>query len=205
MINYYIIDTETTGTKVNYHEITEISVIRCSDKKQLTRFIKADFPDRVSPVALEITNRTYEDLLKGQSKEEVVDDVNKFLLKGVDDPEQNCIVGHNIAKFDRKFLHALWGSVGKTFPAYLWLDTIPFIKAFMVKNGIQSKKWNLTASLEIMGIKGNPEAHNAKADSQNNFLLWEKLMQSGVDYVAHIERAKHILEEGDYGNCTEED
>jgi DNA polymerase III epsilon subunit-like protein len=203
MINYYILDTETTGTKCGYHEITEISVIRCSDRNQMTKFIMPEHPERVAEAALQATGRSYNDLLVGSPKEDVVNAIDQFFNKDESLSENRCIVGHNISKFDRKFLYALWGSVGKTFPANLWLDTIPFIKSYMKKFGIQSKKYNLQASLEILGIQGRTDYHNAKADTQNNYLLWKKLMESNVDYLSHIERVAHRIEE-DNGYSFEE-
>jgi DNA polymerase III epsilon subunit-like protein len=203
MINYYILDTETTGTKCGFHEITEISVIRCSDRNQITKFIIPEHPERVSEAALQVTGRSYNDLLSGAPKEDVVNAIDIFFNKDGVDCENRCIVGHNISKFDRKFLHFLWSSVGKKFPANLWLDTIPFIKSYMKKFGIQSKKYNLQASLDIMNIKGRDDFHNAKADTQNNYLLWKKLMESDVDYLQHIERVAHRIEE-DNGYSFEE-
>jgi hypothetical protein len=163
-----------------------------------------DHPERATEIALEVTGRTYNDLLVGQPKEEVIEFIDTFFNKDNSTPENRCIVGHNIVKFDRKFLFALWGSVGKVFPANVWLDTIPFIKSYMKKYGIQSKKHNLQASLEIMNIKGRDDFHNAKADTQNNYLLWKKLMESNVDYLQHMERYAHRIEE-EYGNSFKED
>ena len=56
-IHYYVIDTETTGLKSNYHEMTEIGIIRCSDRVQLWRQIKCFYPERASLDALEITKK----------------------------------------------------------------------------------------------------------------------------------------------------
>ena len=55
-------------------------------------------------------------------KAEVVQRCEKFFSEDGATPAHRCIVAHN-APFDRKFLHALWGQVGKEFPANLWLDT----------------------------------------------------------------------------------
>jgi DNA polymerase III epsilon subunit-like protein len=70
---YYVLDVETTGLKCDWHEVTEISLIRCSDRHQLTKYIKAEHPWRASPEALSATGRTKQDLLKGISKFEAVE------------------------------------------------------------------------------------------------------------------------------------
>ena len=63
MIEYYILDLETTGLDSKRQEINEISVIRVKDKNQLTRNIKALYPERASIDALRVQNRTMNDLL----------------------------------------------------------------------------------------------------------------------------------------------
>ena len=43
-----------------------------------------------------------------------------------------------------------------------------------------------------MKIEVKAELHNAVSDSQYNYRLWKKLMESGVDYLDHIKRIPHI-------------
>jgi DNA polymerase III epsilon subunit-like protein len=193
-INYYIVDTETTGTKAGYHEITQVSIIRASDRVQLNKYIRPEFPERTSQDALTYTGRTMADLDKGDSKEAVVQICNDFFFEDGCEPEDRCIIGHNIVVFDKKFLYALWGSVGKPFPANLWLDTIPYIKAFIRAKGLTEKKFNLNLSCELVGIKPKEGAHNAVTDTQNNYLLWEALKKEGLPSLPHIKRFAHVLE-----------
>ncbi len=194
MTHYYIVDTETTGTKDSYHEITQISIIRCSDKKQLNKFIKAEHPERTSEQALTYTGRTMADILKGGPKEDAVEICDKFFLEDGATPEQRCIVGHNIISFDKRFLHALWSSVGKEFPANIWLDTLPYIKAYSKQNNLNEKKFTLENALRIVGatpVAG--EFHDAKIDTRNNFLLYEALTKSGVAPVPYMKRFAHEI------------
>jgi DNA polymerase III epsilon subunit-like protein len=106
-IQYYIIDTETTGLKAGYHECVEIGIIRCVDRVQLWRQIIAESPERSSFDALAITKKTLSDLEKGHRKEDVVAECEKFFNEDKLTPAHRCIVAHN-SPFDRKFLHALW-------------------------------------------------------------------------------------------------
>lgn len=193
MIHYYIIDLESSGTKLAWHEVNEISVIRCSDRNQITKNIKAEHPERVNPVALQVTNRTRADLLKGDSKEIVVEQIDNFFNQDNATPEERCIVGHNIIKFDRKFLCHLWNSCGKTFPANLWLDTIPYVKEYIVKQGNKVEKYNLEEAVKIVGKVPRGPAHCAKVDTQNNYILWHELQKLGVNSLPHIKR---LVEEG---------
>ncbi len=192
-ISYYIFDCETSGLDAKRNEVTQVSIIRCSDRFQLNRYIKAEHPETAHPDALRITGRTLKDICMGDNKEDVVEFVEDFLNQDGKDPESRCMVGHNVHRFDTRFAHRLWDKVGKVFPANLWLDTIPFTKAYALKYGIPSEKFNLDASLDICGIVKRGEAHNAKTDTQNNYRLWVKLMESGVDYLSAIKRTPHEL------------
>lgn len=200
-ICYYVIDTETTGTKVDYHEITQISIIRCSDRFQLNKYIKAEFPKRANPEALKYTGRTMADLYKGDNRKDVVEFCNNFFEEDGVTPEFRCIVGHSIWSFDKRFLHSMWAAENKKFPASLWLDTIPYTKEFMKKKGIDNKKFNLNKACEVVGVTPRPGAHNAVVDTQNNYKLWKALTEthqvptiSTKDGTSLIKRAEHILE-----------
>ena len=57
-LKFYVIDTETTGLKSGYHEMTEIGIIRCEDRVQLWRQIKCVYPERANIDALMITKKT---------------------------------------------------------------------------------------------------------------------------------------------------
>lgn len=194
MLAYYIIDLETTGLKSGYHEVFEISIIRATDKVQLTRIIKCEYPERASFDSLQITGKNRQDLEFGTSKEQVVEECEKFFAEDGLTAGHRCIVGHNIFTFDKKFLHALWGSVGKEFPAHLWLDTIPMIKAYAKQNNLGKIKFNLHAACDIVGIKKFALAHSAKTDSRNSYLLWKDLVEEKkMDYLPFIKTAPHTL------------
>lgn len=193
-LQYYIADSETSGLNVKTHEVVQVSIIRCKDQHQLSKYIIAEHPETASPEALRITGKTKLDLLKGDPKEHVVDVCNSFFDEDGTTPEHRVIVGHNVHRFDCRFFHALWEKCNSEFPAYLWLDTIPFTKAYAFKFGIASPGgFNLRASLDLVNIEVKQELHNAISDSQYNYRLWKKLMDSGVDYVDHMKRKPHIL------------
>lgn len=196
-IQFYICDVESTGLSSKVHETVQLSIIRCADRHQLSKYIIAEHPETASPEALKITGKTHADLLNGDPKEHVVDLIDNFFAQDGTTPEHRCIIGHNVHRFDCRFIHALWEKVGKEFPAYLWLDTIPFTKAYAKKFGIESPGgFNLRASLDLCGIQVKGQMHNAIIDTQYNYRLWRKLMESGVDYVDHIKRKPHSLTKG---------
>lgn len=192
-LQYYVIDTETTGLKSNYHEMTEIGIIRCKDRVQLWRQIKCIYPERASFDALAITKKSMQDLENGHDPLQVVEECEKFFSEDGLSPSHRCIIAHNAA-FDRKFLHALWEAQGKVFPANLWLDTMSLSREYAKKIGLVKPKVNLHAACDIVGIKKLSEAHNAKVDSRNTYLLHRDLVEvKKVDYLPFIKTAAHTL------------
>jgi len=192
-LSYYVIDTETTGLKAGWHEVTEISIIRCSDRHQLTKNIKAEHPERVEQKALDVTGRTFESILEGDDKESVVEKCEEFWEEDGLTPEHRCLIAHN-ASFDKRFCHALWESVGKQFPVVCWLDTIRFTKEWTKKLGVYRKSYKLASALEFAGIDPFKGAHEAGSDARNTYLLWKKAMDAKVNHLPAITRWPHILE-----------
>lgn len=209
-LQYYVIDTETTGLKQGYHEVTEIGIIRVTDRVQLWRQIKCTYPERANFDALAITKKTMADLERGYDREAVIAECEKFFAEDGLTSAHRCIVAHN-APFDRKFLHAMWEASGKPFPADLWLDTISLTKEFLktadqsqlniVKTATGRVSTQLHACCDMVGIKKISEAHNAKVDSRNTYLLHRQLIdEKKVDYLPHIKTFVHsVATPGDDG------
>jgi len=202
-IQYYIIDTETTGLKAGYHEMTEIGIIRCTDRVQLWRQIKCINPERASFDALAITKKTLSDIERGYDRDLIVTECEKFFAEDGLTPAHRCIVAHN-APFDRKFLHAMWEASGKEFPAHLWLDTMSLTKEFLknadtsqitiVKTPTGRVSTQLHACCDMVGINKISEAHNAKVDSRNTYLLHRSLIEDKkVDHLPFVKTAIHVV------------
>lgn len=190
-IVYYVLDLESTGLSAKDHEVNEISIIRVKDKVQLTKQVRCEYPERASFDALKITGKTLQDLENGISKEDAVAIVEKFFNQDGLTPNFRCIVGHNVISFDKKMLFALWEKCGKEFPAHLWLDTMHLTRQFAKNAGIVKPKVNLQASCDMMQIKKVAGMHNAKSDTRNTYLLWEKLKESDIDYLPFIKTFVH--------------
>lgn len=199
-INFLVLDCETLGLSSRLHDTVEVSIIRCSDRTQLTEFIKAERIENVSIDALRIQNKTLEDLQYGKSKEEVVEKIDKFLNEDGLTPAHRCIICHN-ANFDRRFMHALYERVNKIFPANLWVCSMEMSRHYGKKVlGVPKPKVNLAAAMELVGIKKLAGAHASKVDSRNTYLLWKDLIENKkIDYLPFIKTAPHILAEQDQG------
>ena len=190
---YYIVDTETTGLSAGYHEMTEISIIRCEDRVQLTEFIKCDYPERANFDALAITKKTMADLETGKSKEEVTEKINKFLNEDGLTSAHRCFVAHNWT-FDKRFIHALYEKVNQKCPVHLWLCSMALTKQYAKQIGLVKPKVNLHAACDIVGIKKLSEAHASKVDSRNTFLLWKNLIEEKkIDHLPFIKTAVHSI------------
>jgi DNA polymerase III epsilon subunit-like protein len=203
-IIYQIIDIESTGLNSHLHEITEVSVIRASDKVQLFCEVRCEHPENASYDALKITGKTLADLNNGMSKEEMIDRVDRFLAMNGATPASTCIIGHNI-NFDKRFLFAYWDRAGRKFPAYYWLDTQDLTKAYLkktdpstlniTKTATGRTSTTLTACCEMLGVRKIKDVHNAKADTRNTYFLFKKLTEEcGIDYLPFIKTHKHILD-----------
>jgi DNA polymerase III epsilon subunit-like protein len=211
MILYYVLDTETTGLKVGYHEINQISVIRMDPYEQITVNIAVDHPRRASPEALKVQRKTIDDLKKGIDKEDAVRQVTEFLIRDEQSDAHRCIVGHNV-QFDRKFCHQLWDDVGKVFPAHLWLCTKALAQKYAkrfgsdhiaeaqmklgmeikrTKNGALKPKYGLNDFMQGIGITPKTGAHSATVDTENTLTLLDFVWESGVEYVSAIKRFPH--------------
>lgn len=195
-ISYYIIDTETTGLKHDFHDLVEISIIRFDDRLQMSRQVKALKPENANYDALQITGKTMKDLYQGIEHREMVEEANHFLNMDGLTSAHRCIVCHN-APFDRKFLHASWAKHKKVFPADLWLDTLTLSRRTAKVRGIDKKvdgekqAFNLYASCDLFGVKRIGTPHNAQDDTRNTYLLLKQLFDNGVDPLDFIKRIPH--------------
>jgi DNA polymerase III epsilon subunit-like protein len=190
---YYITDTETNGLKAGWNEVTQISVVRCSDRHQLTRHVKIDHPERTQPQALAATGRVMADILKGEDKLKVIEECEKFWEQDGKTPEHRCLVAHN-SSFDKRFCHAMWGSVGKKFPVVCWMDTIKFAKEWAKKIGRAPENYQLKTVLKFAGLVPKGKLHEAGADARNTYMFWKKGMDTKVDHLSSIRRYPHALE-----------
>ena len=121
---------------------------------------------------------------------EVCQKINKFLEEDGLTRAHRCIIGHNIINFDKKFIHAMYEKVYMEFPADLWLDTLQMTRSFIKTAGLKGQKANLQAACDLFQIKKYANAHNAKDDTRNTYLLWQKLIQE-VDYLPFIQTFVH--------------
>jgi DNA polymerase III epsilon subunit-like protein len=192
-IHYYVLDIETNGLVDYMHEICEVSIVRANDMVQLSRQIRVDKPQNSSIDSLRIIKKSMDDLYLGITKDQMIDDIEKFVAEDGLTPEHRCLVGHNIINFDRRFLWKEWAKHNKQFPFSLYLDTLQMMRAFGKKIGLKKPKINLGASCDLMMINRVAGEHNAISDTRNTYLLFMKLREE-LDILEYIKRMPHNLE-----------
>jgi DNA polymerase III alpha subunit (gram-positive type) len=196
-LEFYIYDSETTGLKNGFHEITEMACIHQDTKLQFHRVVRPQFPQRASLEALAITQKTMADLQEGVYEVDAMDAFENFLNLDGKTRKHRVLVAHN-CNFDMKFIHALWSKHNREFPADLWVDTIPMAKKFAAEQGLQKDgeaklKFNLHASIDMLGSKKVKGIHNAVSDARNLFFLWQRLLEEGIDPLDNIKPVPHVL------------
>jgi len=205
-LEYYVLDTETTGLKAGYHEVNQIALIRVATGEEFVEKLVCQHPYRASQQALDIQKTARADLVTGTFPLRVIEEVDAFLQKDGKTREHRCIVAHN-ESFDRKFCHALWDEYNKEFKANLWLCTKKLAQAYTKKNGIQKVaamqrdanvqlgKSGISYSLDNLmigfGLTPVGTSHSAIGDSRNTVILFNHLMDQKLDYVRIIKREPH--------------
>lgn len=186
--------------KTGYHEINQISVLRCSDEKQLCLKIAVNFPSRANPVSLEIQGITLADLREGLDKKDALTQIHNFIEEDGSSQRHRCIIAHN-ASFDRRFCHMEWDAVDLAFPADLWLCTQKFGKKYVKSKNLEARvasaqhekkpKFGLNPLLVGLGLNVVEGAHDAGVDVTNTNTLFKFFMESGVEHVSSMERKPH--------------
>jgi DNA polymerase III epsilon subunit-like protein len=202
-IEYFVLDTETTGLKANWNSVNQISVIHEGTGQQITINIKVKHPERASQEALAVQQITYADLKRGIPSEEAVKKVSEFISSWGATPNHRCTVCHN-ASFDRKFCHQEWLDANEIYPGNLWLCTKKFAQAYVKKHNLQEKvaraqqnanplkpKFGLNDFLNGIGITPKIGAHSAEVDTQNTLDLFHFLQNSNTEYISLIENIPH--------------
>lgn len=201
-IEFYVLDSETNGLKAGFHELTEICAVRVTDRLQLSRNIRALYPERSVPKALEVTGKTIADILKGISQEEAIAAFEEFFKQDGKTPKHRCIIAHNAA-FDQRFLHALWAQHNKSFPVDMWVDTIRMMRKWAADQGLGKPSVKLAAAAELLGTRKVEGVHNAVSDTQNLYFIWKKLIKNKVDYLDFIKLQPHLIGESSI-NATDD-
>ncbi len=179
--NLAFIDTETTGTNPNKHEIIELAVIIA---KQVDRpgkgpkleiieecewKIKMERPEMAEEEALRVNGYNEVDWMFAVDRKKAMEEFAK--------KTQSCtFVSHNVT-FDHGFVMKAFEETGVDSKMhYAKLDTISIAFARLY-DAPSADKFSLRALCELLKVE-NPKAHTALADTRALYECYKKLMNA---------------------------
>ncbi len=179
--NLAFIDTETTGTDPNYHEIIELAVIICRQVERPGKGpkievieecewkIKMDRPDRADEQALRVNGYNEVDWMFAIDRKNAMEEFAK--------KTQGCsFVSHNLT-FDYSFVMKAFEDTGvENRMHYAKLDTISIAFARLY-DAPQADKFSLRALCELLKVD-NTKAHTALADTRALVEVYRKMMNA---------------------------
>lgn len=162
--DYVLFDLETTGIFCSSDDVIEISAVKVRSGEVVDSFSSLVNPGRPIPyTASQVNHITDEMVADAPTMEEILPEFLAFLGDDV-------LVGHNIERFDLKFLvrdcQARFGKV----PDNDYVDTLRFARCRLA--GLQT--YRLTALAEHYGLSVSG-AHRALNDCRMNQQVFERL------------------------------
>lgn len=178
--DYIIFDIETTGLSPETEEIIELSAIRVSGGSVVSEFSSLVNPGMMIPdLAADITGIT-DDMVKGAP--EISQVIKEFVAYIGDCP----LVGHNIRRFDLKFIQRdVQRCLGKTLTNKT-IDTLTVAKRLfpdMSSRSLESLAYHYNLS-----YKG---AHRALADCYINKNVYDRMLRD-IEKLPDSEKANLI-------------
>ncbi len=185
------LDTETTGLFVGEHEVVQLTIIAEQDGKPIGIFnehARPNYPERISEQALQKQNKTLEDLMAYQPREEFFEKLITFLDTHIDKYQKDDkfdIVGYNV-KFDidhiqklfEEFDHKYYGS----YFTYDPIDILPLVQLMRKTGVIETKNAKLETICEALGFPFEEgQAHDAIWDVRKCRQLFYKI-EAAIDF-----------------------
>ncbi|MFW2491554.1 exonuclease domain-containing protein [Clostridium chromiireducens] len=161
-------DFETTGFKVEWDEITEIGAVKVVRGKVTDRFTALVNPHRkIKEDVVELTGITNEMVVNAP-------EITNVMLKFIEFIEGFDLIGHNIVRFDVKFLDKNLVRIDKNIFCKIY-DTEKLARKYFV--GMKSYK--LTELSRILNIE-HTNAHRALSDAETTAELYMKCFNASI-------------------------
>lgn len=162
--DYVLFDLETTGISWRSDDVVEISAVRVRGGSITDSFSSLVNPGRPIPYTASQVNHITDEMVEGApTMEEILPEFLKFV-------GEDTLAGHNIARFDMKFLHRNCQFCFGLLPGNDYIDTLTFARARLP--GLRS--YALTALAEHYGLT-TAGAHRALNDCKMNQQVFELL------------------------------
>lgn len=164
--NYTVLDIETTGFSPTEDEIIEVGAVRVRNNKIVDSFSTLIHSNTLlSPKIVELTGITDEMLLTAPTLNEVMPEFKKFL-------STDTIIGHNIIKFDSKFISQAFLKTQQGLFENALIDTLPISQA-MYPDWPKHRLLDLIKNFNI----ADTENHRALDDATQNMQVFEIMKQ----------------------------
>lgn len=193
--DYVVFDLETTGVSCVRDDVVEISALRVRGGRIVDRFSSLVNPGRPIPYSASQVNHITDEMV---ADEPTMGEILPGFLQFIGD---DVLVGHNIARFDMKFIHRDCRCMFRQVPGNDYLDTLNFARSRLP--GLRS--YALTSLAAHYGL-GTVGAHRALKDCEINQQVFERLarepeqtMESGFRCCPRC-GAPLVFRRGRYGN-----
>ncbi len=179
--NLAFIDTETTGTDPNLHEIIELAVIICKQTPREGRGPKLEILEECEwKIKMEHPEKAEEQALRVNGYNEVdwmfAIDRKKAMQEFAKKTESCSFVSHNLV-FDYSFIQKAFEETQvENRMHYAKLDTISMAFARLY-DAPQADKFSLRALCELLKVE-NSKAHTALADTRALVEVYRKMMNA---------------------------
>lgn len=176
--DYVVFDLETTGLSCKEDEVVEISAVKVENGQIVDKFTHLVNPGMHIPYMASQVNGITNDMVKDcPGFESVLKDFLEFIGDSI-------LVGHNIQKFDLKFIYRdLEKYFGKTLHND-YVDTLPLAQMYLP----DLDSHTLSDLAHHYGIESDG-AHRALFDCEMNQQVYEKL---GEEIIHPSEAAKRV-------------
>lgn len=187
--NYVIFDLETTGISPNYDEVIEISALKVKGGEVVDEFNTLVNPGRKIPFGATKVNGITNAMVAEASM------FSQVLAEFLDFAEGLVLVGHNIARFDMKFI---WRDAEQYFgeiPQNNYVDTLQVARKHLPK----MEHHRLVDLAEHYGISSEG-AHRALNDCYMNQKVYECMVaEMREEHQRHLEEARKKAEAANAG------
>lgn len=166
------LDLETTGLRVQKHEIVEIGALRVDPKKPFK--ILGELQIKVKPKNIHLAEKEALEI-NGYSTKEWEDAMDiEDALKILDEfGKDGILVGYNVS-FDWAFLDKAYFALGRTDPFYYHrLDVMPMVY-YKLFSDRKMKRFSLGEACRLLKIE-RESAHRALDDAKVTYLVFKKL------------------------------
>lgn len=171
---FCIVDIETNGSKIEKHQIIEISALKIKNGKIIDKFDTLVFTKEINPIITEITGISASDTVDAPQLESVMKAFKLFLGDAV-------FIAHDV-KFDYNFISASMQKVGLEALLNRSLCSLA-----LAERTIVSFRYGLSYLNDTFAFNPNPSHHRAMSDVVTTYGLFQLSMENCSQSLNNVE------------------